>query len=295
MQKVGLVLEGGALRGIYVAGVLDYFLQAGIRFETVIGVSAGACNAVSYISRQPGRSALINCSYCDDKRYLGPVTYLTTGSFCGMNFMFHEIPDKLLPFDHETYEASPQQLTAVVLDAHTATPIYPVIRNCREDLKYVKASSSLPILSPPVVIDGKEYYDGGVTTAIPVEHSIAQGNEKNVVVLTHNRGYIREPSKLERIYRLRYGKSHPALCHALIHRHEEYNKQLAHVMQLEQQGKAFVLMPTRPVEVGRFTKDRDKLLALYYNGVEDARASYKALRSFCAGAENVTFERENVQ
>ena len=291
MGKVGLVLEGGAMRGIYAAGIMDYYLDAGIRFDYIVAVSAGACNATSYISKQKCRSVIINCAYCDDKRYAGVRTFLTTGSYCGMEFMFDEIPSKLIPFDVETFESSPQKLTVVAFDADTAQSVYKVVENAGEDMEFVKASSSLPILTPPVIIDGRELYDGGVTKAIPFAKSIEDGNDKHVIILTHNRGYVRPRSKIENIYKVAYARKKPKLYAALCDRARGYNEQMDRIMELEKEGKAFVYMPTKPVKIGRFTADRDKLLELYYNGYEDARNSVQQLKEFCKDMDNVTFEK----
>ena len=290
MGKVGLVLEGGAMRGIYAAGVMDYYLDAGIRFDYVVAVSAGACNAASYISKQKCRSLLVNCAYCDDDRYAGVKTFLKTGSYCGMDFMFNDIQNKLIPFDMEAFKNSPQKLTVVTIDADTAQSVYKVMENAEEDMEYIKASSSLPILTPPVVLEGKELYDGGVTKAIPFAKSIEDGNDKHVIILTHNRGYVRPESKIHSIYKLAFAKKKPKLYKALCDRARGYNEQMKKVMELEKEGKAFVYMPTKPVTIGRFTKDRDKLLELYFNGYEDARNSADQLKDFCKDMDNVVFE-----
>lgn len=285
-KKIGLVLEGGGMRGLYTAGVLDFLHDKGIRFRYIIGVSAGACNAASYISRQRGRNLQINTTYCADKRYLNLAGVLTRGSVFGMDFLFHEIPDKILPFDYDTFLSSDSDFYVVSTDCETGKPHYVNVKGRRNCNDYIMASSSLPCLSPIVELDGKKLMDGGASDSIPVKRALSDGNDKLVVVLTRNDGYQKKKSKMNTVYKLKYPK-YKGFVHTLCRRYQNYNDTLAFCKQLEKDRKALILRPSRPVEVGRLEKDPEKLRALYQNGYEDAEAVYRRLLDFMADCDNV--------
>lgn len=292
MGKTGLVLEGGGQRGIYTAGVLDYLLEAGIRVGYVIGVSAGAACATAYLSGQKGRNYNVFIGSAGKKRYLSAGNYFSQGSVFGLKYVFDELPNGALPLDFEAADRSGIEFTVVATDCRTGLPFYKKIDRMREGMEYLMASSAVPLVSRIFRLHGEKLLDGGASDSIPVEKSIADGNEKNIIVLTKSEGYsLREPTRASRLLTsLMYGR-YPAFKASLLTRHESYNKSLALVERLEREGKALLLRPSRPMPVGKFEKDRDRLIALYDTGYEDARSRDAEIRNFIAGAGNTVFEK----
>lgn len=277
-MKTGLVLEGGGMRGVYTTGALDCFQDNGLTFDYVIGVSAGACHATSYLSGQRGRSFQINVEYSQDKRYISLRNYLRTKSVFGMDFIFHEIPDRLLPFDYEAMGKNPTEFVVGVTDVLTGQPFY--FTNPKTDMvnTVVAASSAIPIFSPMVEIEGKQYLDGGTADPIPVKKSLEDGCDKVVVILTRPRGYQKQPEGFRKIYRRKF-KKYPAMAEALDRRHEIYNDTLKFIETLEKEGRAIVLAQTSPIPIGRFEKDPAKLRALYELGMKDAANRLDEIRA----------------
>lgn len=265
MSKIGLVLEGGGMRGLYTAGVLDLLLDKKIDFDYVIGVSAGVCNGVSYISGQCGRSRRININYAGDSRYLSARNMFRTGSLFGMDFVFDEIPNTLDPFDFDAFEASKKEFVAGVTDVKTGRPFY--FSHLKRDYINIvaRASSAIPVFSPIVEIDGGQYLDGGTSDPIPVRKALEDGCDKVVVVLTRNRDYVKPPERFKRAYSRIY-KAYPEMATALDRRHEIYNETLRLLRALEKEKKAIVLAPELPITISRFEKGKDKLQALYDEG-----------------------------
>lgn len=282
------------MRGVYTAGVLDFFLDMGLEFEYIIGVSAGACNAVSYMSKQRGRNYNIHMSYCDDPRYISLRNYLFQGSICGEQFMFHRIPDELIPFDYEAYCRSKSSLLAVTTDCITGQPTYLPLTDCSTQINYLLASSSLPMVSRMVEIDGKKLLDGGVSDSIPLGKSMADGNVHNVVVLTRPAGYRKENDRTSLHYRLHYPQ-YPQLVRAILNRPMVYNHSLTVTQREEEQGRAAVIRPSRPLKIARFEKDRNRLSNLYMMGYTDAHDAYDATLAVCKGATNVTLRGGRVE
>lgn len=278
-MKTGLVLEGGGMRGVYTTGALDCFQDNGLTFDYVIGVSAGACHATSYLSGQRGRSFQINVEYSQDKRYISLGNYLRTKSVFGMDFIFHEIPDRLLPFDYEAMGKNPTEFVVGVTDVLTGQPFY--FTNPKTDMvnTVVAASSAIPIFSPMVEIEGKQYLDGGTADPIPVKKALEDGCDKVVVILTRPRGYQKQPEGFRKIYRRKF-KKYPAMAEALDRRHEIYNDTLKLIETLEKEGRAIVLAQTSPIPIGRFEKDPAKLRALYELGMKDAADRLDEIRAF---------------
>lgn len=281
LLKDGLILEGGGMRGLYTAGILDYFLEQNLHFPYVIGVSAGACHAASYISRQKGRNERVNIGYIQDPRYLSYRNLLKTRSLFGMDFVFNEIPNHLEPFDYDTFYRSDQSYFIGITDCATGKPIYFDAKNSTPEsiLKALMASSSLPFVSPMVEIEGKILLDGGVVDPIPVRKSISDGNTKHVIVLTRNKEYRKQPFKAKPLAKTFYWK-YPKLTQAILERHEVYNETLDFIQELERSGKAFILRPSEPLQVGRLERNPEKLTHLYHLGYEDAANSFKALQHF---------------
>jgi predicted patatin/cPLA2 family phospholipase len=290
MNKVGLVLEGGGMRGLYTGGVLDFFLDKGLLFQDIIGVSAGACNAVSYISRQRGRNFKVNTDYVGDKRYLSFEGMIKRGSIFGMDFLFEEIPDKLVPFDYETYYSSNMHLTIVVTNCETGKPEY--LDGGHKSLvnRYLRASSSIPMFAPIVEIEGKKYLDGGTADSIPIQFSKERGNTKQIVVVTRNEGYVKKPEPFKWLYSRQY-KGYPKLIETIQNRHHMYNNTLKTLSEWEASGEALVIRPSKPITIGRFEKDIEKLRELYNNGYEDAARLYEQIKSFCSDCDNVVVSK----
>lgn len=279
MFNTGLVLEGGGMRGVYTAGVLDFFIDKDIWFKDCCAVSAGAGNACSYLSRQRGRALSVNVDYLEDKRYCGLHSLLKTGDLFGADMIYNVIPNQLNPIDYEAFRQNESRLFAVVTNCRTGKAEYIPIRDLRTDLIYVRASASLPMVSRIVKIDGKEYLDGGVADSIPLKRSIDMGNRFNVVILTRDKTYKKQPGGFMPAIHLKYRK-YPALVKQIGRRFIHYNQTLDLIEQEQQKGRAFVIRPKAPVTIGRAEKDREKLRALYEDGYRDAQESYSEMMDF---------------
>lgn len=286
MKKCGLVLEGGGMRGLYTAGVLDFFLDQNLYFQDITTVSAGGCNAVSYVAKQNGRNLLINTKYCSDKRYISFSGLLTHRSIFGIDFMFHEIPEKLEPFDFHEFKNSNSTLTVAVTNVKTAKAEYFDLKDLKTDIDYLIASSSLPVFSPIVPIGDQLYLDGGVVDSIPVKKSLEKGNDVLVIVLTQHNGYQKKPSEGRLVYQ-RVFRKFPKFVEAIQNRHLQYNQTLELIKQLEAEGKAVVLRPTHPVGFGRFENNQEKLKSLYQDGYRDAKDHCEEILRLCKGASNL--------
>lgn len=278
MNNIGLVLEGGGMRGIYSAGVLDYFMDKQLYFPYVIGASAGACNGTSYLSRQQGRNKTVEIEYVNDSRYLGLKTLIKTKSIFGMDFVFGEIPTKLNPFDFQTFFNTPEKFYAVATDCETGKPVYYEKSQCNNEdlLTVIRASSSLPLFSPFVEFDEKKLLDGGITDSIPIKRAISDGYEKCVVVLTRNAGYRKQPHKFTTIIRRKY-RNYPNLVEAILNRYKMYNETLDFIEELEKQNKIFVIRPIEPINVSRVEKSKEKLIALYEQGYRESKECFERL------------------
>lgn len=278
-NKIGLVLEGGGMRGVYTGGVLDYFMDQGIYFPYVIGVSMGACNGASYISRQRGRNKKVVVDYIEDKRYISLKGLVKNRSLFGMKFIFDEIPNKLCPFDYETFKKSNQEFIIVATDCDTGKPIYFKKDECEDIIKIIMASSSLPFVSKKVEAQGKTLLDGGISDSIPVQKALDDGCEKLVVVLTRNKGYVKKPFKFKRIANRVY-KDNKKLVKAIINRYRVYNETLEYVEKLEKEGKAFIIRPEEELKVDRVEKNPHKLEYLYDKGYEEIKNRSEELKAF---------------
>lgn len=279
MVSAGLIIEGGGMRGVYSAGVLDFFLDQEIFFSAVYGVSAGACHACSYLSRQRGRAFAINVDYLKDKHYCSIYSWLTTGNMLGAEMLYDKIPNELNPYDYAAFERSQSRFFAVATNCRTGEADYLRVTEMHRDIKKIQASSSLPVLARMVEVEGQLYMDGGMADSIPLQRSMEDGNRRNVVILTQHDGYVKSPNKAMGIIKLAY-RNYPKLIEAAGTRHLRYNEALKFVAQKQQAGEAFVIRPKQPVHVGRLEKNRDKLQALYQEGYADAKASWPALELF---------------
>ncbi|MCI8650428.1 MAG: patatin family protein [Anaerotruncus sp.] len=269
-MKTGLVLEGGGMRGLYTQGVLDCMIDAGFWADYVIGVSAGACAGVSYVSRQRGRSYRVSTTYGLDKRYLSLHSYFKTRSLFGMDFMFEEIPNRLDPFDYQTFAENPIEFVLAVTDVLTGKPVYFGKEHLNHDSTVLRASSSIPLFSPPVEYQGGLYLDGGIADPIPVRRALDDGCERLIVVLTRDRSYQKSPQGGRMVYRHAF-RHYPQMIHALEQRHQLYNTTLQTIRELEREGVAVVIAPAEPVKISRFEQNMGKLRGLYKTGMLDAQ------------------------
>lgn len=281
MINATLVLEGGALRGIYTAGVLDVLLQNYIEIKNVAGVSAGALNAMNYISKQEGRSARINLEYCRDPQYIGVKAYRRSKGIIGFDYLFDEISHEQIPFDHEKFKQSKQNFYAFATNClNGETEIFEK-SDGRNIFKAVQASSSMPMASAMVKIDGIPYLDGAISTSIPIEWALQQKEEKIIVVLTRDANYRKKilSSKMKRIYHIVYRK-YPQLLEKLETMPERYNQIKEEIGKLEQERKIFVIKPRKEVTVSRLEKNVDKLRNLYQEGIEDMSEKISELKEY---------------
>ncbi|MBO5203634.1 MAG: patatin family protein [Clostridia bacterium] len=269
MSKTGLVLEGGGMRGIYTAGVLDVFMEKGLRFDGVIGVSAGAIHGCSFLSGQMGRSIRYYKKYCSDPRFMSMRSFITTGNVVGVDFCYHELPDKLDIYDHDAFLRNVKDTAfyATCTNVETGKPEYCRITDMRTQIDYLRASASLPYLSRLVEINGKKYLDGGCTDSIPVEAFRKMGYERNVVVLTRPADHVRKPEH-KLMAGLMYRK-YPAFVRALRSHHLRYNRTTRRIAELEREGSIFVIRPAESLNIGRLEKDPENIQRVYDIGRAD--------------------------
>ncbi|ABK62348.1 patatin-like phospholipase family protein [Clostridium novyi] len=278
MDNIGLVLEGGGMRGIYTSGVLDFLMEKDIYTPYVIGVSAGACNASSYVSKQKYRSRDVNLKYINDPRYIGIKNLILEKSIFSIKFLYDEVPNKLEPFDYEQFKKSNQTFMIVATNCKTGEPEYFEKNQCKDILKVIRASSSLPLVTPIVNLNGEPYLDGGISDSIPIKKAIEDGYTKNIVVLTRTKAYRKEPIKHKRIIKFKY-KKYPKLVNKIFNRYKEYNETLDYIEDLEKEGKIIIIRPSKDLKVDRLEKNVDKLEALYNLGYNDAKQAYEDIKT----------------
>ena len=266
-DNTALVLEGGGLRGVFTCGVLDCFMDHGIRFPFIVGVSAGACNGLSYMSGQRGRAKKSNIDLMDEHHYIGFKYLLTQGCIMDFKLLFEDFPEKIIPYDYDAYFLNPTRFVMVTTNCLTGKAEYFEEKSSSERvMEIVRASSSLPFVSPITYVDGIPMLDGGIVDSIPVEYAINQGYDKLVVILTRNKGYRKKESRMP-LAKITYRK-YPNLRKALQERNATYNRTMDLIERLEAEGKITVIRPLKPVEVGRMEKDTAKLRALYQEGYD---------------------------
>lgn len=279
MIEAGLVVEGGGMRGVYTAGVLDYFMEKNLYFDDCYGVSAGACHISSYVSKQIGRSIKVTLDYINDKRYCSVNSLIKTGDMFGVEMLYDLIPNKLELYDYDTFNKFKGNFYSVVTNCKTGKAEYIKIKDMKKDIIAVRASSSLPLLSRIVEINGKEYLDGGITDSIPIKKSIKDGHKKNVVILTRDKTYRKSKPKFLSLLKFKY-KKYPNLVKAIENRYKIYNETLDFLEEEKAKNKVFIIQPKLPVKISRIEKDKDKLKALYNQGYEDAKELYEDLMKF---------------
>lgn len=275
-KNTGLVLEGGGLRGVFTCGVLDCFMDHGIRFPFTVGVSAGACNGLSYMSGQRGRAKASNIDLMDKHHYIGFRYLLTQRCIMDFKLLFEDFPERIIPYDYEAYFSNPDRFVMVTTNCLTGKAEYFEEKSSSSRvMDIVRASSSLPFVSPVTYVDGVPMLDGGIADSIPVEYALNQGYERLIVVLTRNKGYRKKTSRM-RAAKVLYRK-YPNLQKALAERNSVYNRTMDLIERLEEEGRITVIRPLRPVEVGRMEKDTAKLTAMYQEGYEIAMNLVTAL------------------
>lgn len=263
--KTGLVLEGGGMRGVFTSGVLDAFMKHDLYFRYIVAVSAGACNGMSYVSRQPRRARISNIDYLARYKYIGISHLVTQGCIFDRELLYDKFPNQLLPFDFDEYFKHAKDFEMVTTNCLTGKAMYLSETSDRQrSLDIVRASSSLPYVSKIVTVDGIPMLDGGIIDSIPINRAIETGHEHNVVILTRNKGW-RDTGKDRKVPAFIY-KNYPRLRVALSHRHVVYNQQIDLIDRLEAEGKITCIRPMRPMEVGRIENDVEKLERLYEEG-----------------------------
>lgn len=264
-NEIGLVLEGGGMRGVFTCGVLDCFMDYNLRFPYTIGVSAGACNGVSYISQQKGRARFSNIDMLDQYHYIGFKHLLRKRNILDFDLLFIDFPERILPFDYETYFSSNERFVMVTTNCLTGEANYFEEKNDKNRLiNIIRASCSLPFVCPITYVDDIPMLDGGIVDSIPLQRALDDGFENNVVVLTRNLGYRKDTRDIK-VPSFLYHK-YPNIREALSKRCAVYNQQLEFVEQMESEGKIVVIRPEYPVQVDRIEKDTKKLRNLYEEG-----------------------------
>lgn len=277
--KIGLVLEGGGMRGIYTVGVLDIFDEHDFMPNYIIGVSAGACNGVSYAARQKGRGYRVIIDNVDNKQYVSWSNYIKTKSLFGMDYIFDEIPHKLDLFDYDTLLTSDTEFITGVTDVLSGKPAFFNKTDLNHNSTILRASSSIPVFSPIVEYKGGKYLDGGTSNPIPVEKAIEDGCDKVIVVLTQHRGYQKQPEKFRAIYKHMF-KKYPEMIRVLDERHNVYNQALERVYELEKQGKAFIIQPSVPITISRYEKRKEELDKIHQLGKLDTKTKMNDILYF---------------
>lgn len=286
MYQAGLVLEGGGMKGIYTAGVLDFFLDKEIGFSNCYGVSAGACCMCSYLSGQRKRAYRTNVDYLGQKSYCSVQSLLKTGDLFGADMCYGLIPDYLDPYDYDAFNKYPGKAYAVVTNIKTGKAEYILLEDMHKDIAAVRASASMPLVSRNVRIGNDLYLDGGIADSIPIRHSIKDGNRKNVIVMTKEEGYIRQPAESAQLalVKARYVR-YPKIYELMRERHITYNSTVQYIEAQREQGNIFVIRPKHKSNVGRVEKDRAKLEALYKEGYQDAEDCYLELLEYLEKSE----------
>lgn len=274
-----IILEGGTFRPVFSSGVMDALLDNDIMFPYCIGVSAGITNGFSYISKQRQRSYKVMRDYRNDKRYIGFRNFLKCKSLFGLDFAFDEIPNKIYPFDHETFQSYKGKILVGVTNAETAQSEYLDGKNIDDKCTMLRATCAIPLFFPAIKINDSDYFDGGLCDPIPIKKAIADGNEKHLIVLTRPKGYVKELSKVNIMASKIFEKKYPNLKNVLLTRHTHYNETVKFCEDLEAQGKAIILRPNAEDGIDSFEKDISKIDHAYEHGYKMAMSKIDEIRS----------------
>lgn len=279
-MKIGLVLEGGAMRGMFTAGVLDVLLDEQIAVDGAVTVSAGALFGINYPAKQRGRVLRYNLKYLHDKRYMGWHSLFTTGNVVNKAFAFYELPFTLDPFDQATFAASQIDFWVTLTNIETGEPEYVKITDAFAQMEALRATSAMPMVSRVVEIEGKKYLDGGISDSIPLDKAMALGYDKIIVILTRPLDYRKKPSN-NWLFKLFY-RNYPKLIERWANRYAEYNQAVEKVIEMEKAGKIFVIRPSESLDISRLEKDLAKVQAMYDLGVKDGQAALSELKDYLA-------------
>ena len=279
-MKIGLVLEGGAMRGMFTAGVLDVLLDEQIAVDGAVTVSAGALFGINYPAKQRGRVLRYNLKYLHDKRYMGWHSLFTTGNVVNKAFAFYELPFTLDPFDQATFAASQIDFWVTLTNIETGEPEYVKITDAFAQMEALRATSAMPMVSRVVEIEGKKYLDGGISDSIPLDKAMALGYDKIIVILTRPLDYRKKPSN-NWLFKLFY-RHYPKLIERWENRYAEYNQAVEKVIEMEKAGKIFVIRPSESLDISRLEKDLAKVQAMYDLGVKDGQAALSELKDYLA-------------
>lgn len=283
MMRRGLVLEGGAMRGLWSAGVTDVMMEHGVEPDGLIGVSAGAAFGCNYKSRQIGRAIRYNTRFAKDARYSGIRSLLRSGNYFNAEFGYHVVPYEYDIFDTQTFEQNPMRFTVVCTDVLTGQAVYHDIDHVDyEELEWLRASASMPLASKVVKVQGHQLLDGGVSDSIPLEYYERQGFNRNVVILTQPKGFVKEPNKLMPVMRIALRK-YPKMLKAMNERHVMYNHELDYVAEAERQGRCLVIRPDGKIPIGHISHNPDEMRHVYEMGrtigeryIEQIKEFYKS-------------------
>lgn len=280
MGKRGLVLEGGALRGLFSAGVTDVLMEHGICFDGLVGVSAGAAFGCNYKSRQQGRAIRYNKRFARDRRYCSWRSWWKTGDLFNGSFCYHYLPTHLDIFDEEAFNANPMEFYAVCTDVETGNAVYQRLMECSDECyDYIRASASMPFVSKVVELNGSKLLDGGVADSIPLAFFQKKGYERNVVVLTQPEGYRKQHNRLMPLMRVALRK-YPQMVHAMDIRHKMYNRQLLYVKEQEAKGLAYVIRPPERLRIGHLSHNPAEMEEVYQVGLAAGRQHFEAIQEF---------------
>ena len=277
-MSIGLVLEGGAMRGLYTAGVLDVFLDNNIKVDGIIGVSAGVLFGVNYVSKQKGRAIRYNKKFAKDKRYMGIRSLITTGNIINKDFAYYEIPTKLDIFDEETFEKSNTDFWATITNIETGEAEYIKLEKPIDQMEVLRATSAMPLVSKIVEWDNKKYLDGGVSDSIPVEKCKSMGYDKIIVVLTRTIEYRKKKAN-SLLAKTKY-KKYPKLVRIMENRYKKYNETVEKIIDMENKKEIFVIRPSKDLGLKRIEKDVDKLQAMYDLGISDCKKCLEELKEY---------------
>ena len=265
-MKKGLVLEGGAMRGLFTAGIIDVMMEHGVWPDGLIGVSAGAAFGCNMKSRQVGRAIRYNKHFARDSRYSGVRSLLTTGDYFNAQFAYHVVPHKYDIFDNQAFEENPMEFVAVCTEVETGQPVYKRLDKCNEDTyDWIRASASMPLCSRVVCLEGYKLLDGGVSDSIPLEYAEQQGYERNVVILTQPLGYRKHHTRLMPLMRIGLRK-YPLMVEAMDRRYLMYNRQLDYVAEAERQGRCLVIRPDEKLPIGHVCHNPEQMERVYQTG-----------------------------
>lgn len=277
-MKTGMILAGGAMRGMYTAGVLDVFMENAVKVDGIAGISAGAVFGVNFLSGQKGRVIRYNKRFNTDRNYMGIKPLLLTGNIVDTKLAYHIVPEELDPFDDEAYRASGIPFYAGITCVETGEAKLVKIDSVFGQMDVLRASASMPFVSRPVALDGGHYLDGDVADGIPYRRMFEMGYDRLIVILTRERGYQKKPVSPLMI-QLRYGR-HKAFAAALLRRHERYYDGVRELEKLQKEGRVYLIAPSEPIAIGRIEKNPDRLQSVYELGLRDGRAAIEKLREW---------------